>query len=346
MLKLIRSLRLADPRPHYAASGDGRRFVACSKAGAGLLLDDNLEQLVTLALPPNIEWLQLNDDASLLLVGYDDHVAGYAVGHAISRSLTLPVAGTSYLPCVFSRDEPVVCIASWYRDLVLTAYDLLSGKVVAEHPLPARGGEGYSLVPHPEGEAMAAIAFSGNSEDWLFWAHYRDGRLRVFDRPEIRDVSLPQFHPRGGEFVSHHEQLGLCRMRFPSGELIASVQPEDAFPDDPDDDFGYDVHYLGNDRILAWQTDLALYEFDLGTLRPLRRVLSGVDGKTFGENGFFSGPSWALAGRRLLTSDRQFDATIRTATETLRLWGASELCVQPVTPDPERPFTKQLLAMS
>jgi hypothetical protein len=149
-------------------------------------------------------------------------------------------------------------------------------------------------------------------------------------------------------------------MRFPSGELMASVQPEDAFPNDPDDDFGYDLHYLGHDRILAWQTDLALYEFDLGTLRPLRRVLSGVDGKTFGENGFFSGQSWALAQHRLLTSDRQFDTTIRTATDTLRLWDASELYrpptelrlwegsapyALPVMPDPERPYTKQLLAM-
>ena len=56
--------------------------------------------------------------------------------------------------CAFSRDEPVVSVASWDREPLLAAYDLRSGELVAEHPLPKCGGEGYDLIPHPEGEAI------------------------------------------------------------------------------------------------------------------------------------------------------------------------------------------------
>lgn len=192
---------------------------------------------------------------------------------------------------------------------------------------------------------MAAIAFSGQNEEWLFWVHYRSGGFRVFDQPEIEEVSLPNFDPSGAEFVSHHESLGLCRMRFPTGEVIGSVRSEDAFPDNPGDAFGYDMHYLGSDRLLVWQMDLGLYEFDLNTLRPMRCVLSGVGGRTFGEDGFFSGQSWRMSGVRLLTSDVLFDGSFRNRATTLRLWDASALYGPSVSFDPTRPLTKELLAM-
>ena len=115
---------------------------------------------------------------------------------------------------------------------------------------------------------MAVIAYSGQSEEWMFWAHYARGKLRVFEQPEMEDIAFPCFHPTGREFVSYHERLGLSRMRFPSGELIASVQPEQAFPDNPEDTFSYHVHFFRDDRLLVWQYNLALYEFDLATLRP------------------------------------------------------------------------------
>ena len=344
MLRLIRSLRL-DGFHGGAASADGRRFVACVSPGVCVVLDHDMRQLARLEHLAKPEWVQLNGDGSLLLVGFTDHVEGYLVGGDAARCITLPVGGTSSTPCVFSRDEPVVCIASWDRDPTLAAYDLRSSERIAEHPLPPRGGEGYWLVPHPEGEAMAAIAFSGQSEEWLFWAHYKHGRLRVFERPEIQDVTLPNFDPFGAEFVSHHERLGLCRMRFPGGELLGRVAPEEAFPESPDDIFGYDMHYLGADRVLAWQTDLALYEFDLHTLRKTRRILNGLEGKVFGKGGFFSGQSWMLASGRLLTSDRQFDDSFRNAVLTLRLWDASALRGPTASVDSGRPFTKQLLAM-
>jgi hypothetical protein len=210
--------------------------------------------------------------------------------------------------------------------------------------LPDRGGgAGYMLVPHPEGEAMAAIAYSGQSEEWMFWAHYARGRLRVFSQPEIEDVSFPCFHPTGREFVSHHERLGLCRIRFPSGELIANVRPEQAFPNNPDDTFSYDMHFVRDDRLLAWQCDLALYVFDLATLRPIATVLTAVDGKKFGEDRFYSGGSWQLAGSRLLTSDCQYDQGFKNQTHTLRLWEASELFGRPTPPDRARPYTQLLL---
>ncbi len=190
---------------------------------------------------------------------------------------------------------------------------------------------------------MAAIAFSGQSEEWMFWAHYAHGRLQVFSRPEIEGVSLPWFHPTGREFVSQHDSLGLCRMRFPSGDLIASVKPEQAFPENPQDGFSYDVHFLGDDRLLAWQCNLALYQFDLATLRRIDVVLKGAEGMTFGEDRFFSGQSWQLAGGRLLTSDSYHDQGSRSRTYTLRLWDASELYGGVSIPDPTSPFTRLLL---
>jgi hypothetical protein len=343
MLKLIRSFCLPDEMRHYAVSADRRRFVACSESGDCLLFDQNLQQLEKFKFRTNAKWVQFNGDASLLLVGFAERIDGLRVVGGVSHSFTLPVGGTSLSPCVFSRDEPVVCIASWNSAPVLAAYDLQSLKMIAEHELPSRGGQGYDLVSHPEGEAMAAIAFSGQSEEWLFWAHYKSGRIRIFEQPEIEDISLPNFDPSGAEFVSHHERLGLCRMRFPTGELIGSVQPEDAFSNE--DGFNYYMHYLGSNRLLAWQTDLALYEFDLKSLRVARCILSGVDGRTFGENGFFSGQSWMMADGRLLTSDTLMHGRFANRTKTLRLWDASAL-IEPSTPcDASRPLTKKLLAM-
>jgi hypothetical protein len=331
-----------------AASADGRRFVAWSGAGGCVLFDDGLREVARLDVGSRAQSVQLNDDGSLLVVGVGDAIEAYDLGRGgkRARALTLPVRGAwSVWPCAFVRDEPVVCVASWDREPVLGAYDLRSGELRAEHPLPKRGGEGYWLVRHPEGEAMAAVAYSGQGEEWMFWAHYRAGRLRVFETPEIRDVSLPNFDPAGGEFLSHHESLGLCRMRFPGGELIGSVRHEEAFPENPGDQFGYDVHYLDAGRVLVWQTCLALYEFDLDTMRPTRRVLGGVEGKTFGRGGFFSGQSWPMAGNRLLTSDRQFDEDFRGARTTLRLWDASALYGPQAKCDPARPFTGKLLEL-
>jgi hypothetical protein len=236
-------------------------------------------------------------------------------------------------------------VASWDREPKLSAWDLNSLTLIAEASLPGRGGAGYNLVPHPEGEAMAAIAYSGQGEEWMFWTHYARGQLRVFCQPEIEDVAFPCFHPTGRELVSNHERLGLCRMRFPSGELIASIQPEQAFPDNPEDHFSYYIHFLRDDRLLAWQECLALYEFDLVTLRPTAAVLTGVEGMTFGENRFFSGQSWKLAGGRLLTSDSHHDQGFKNRQDTLRLWDASKLCGPLSAPDPARPYTQELFAM-
>jgi hypothetical protein len=222
--------------------------------------------------------------------------------------------------------------------------DLISGRPIAEAPLPDRGGGGYTLVGHPEGEAMAAVAFSGQSEEWMFWAHYARGRLRVYEQPEIEDVSFPCFHPTGRELVSHHDRLGLCRVRFPSGDVIASVRPEQAFPDSSEDAFSYDIHFLDDDRLLVWQQDLSLFEFGLETLNCRRAVLTGADGMTFGEDRFISGGSWQLADGRLLTSDCKHDQKFRNRTDTLRLWDASTLFGHASAPDPARPYTEQLLA--
>ncbi len=200
------------------------------------------------------------------------------------------------------------------------------------------------LLPHPEGEAMAAVAFSGQSEEWMFWTHYAHGRLRVYNQPEIEGVCFPCFHPTGRELVSAHERLGLCRVRFPAGGLIVRAQPEEAFPNAPEDTFSYYLHFSRDDRLLVWQENLALYEFDLATLRPTRTVLTGAEGMTFGENGFFSGQSWQLAGDRLLTSDTWYGEKFKNRTNTLRLWDASKLFGRVSAPDPARPYTKQLLA--
>ena len=127
----------------------------------------------------------------------------------------------------------MLCVASWDDEPRISAWDLTSRRCIAEAPLPHCGGVGYSLVGHPEGEAMAAVAFSGQGDDWMFWTHYARGRLRVYDHPEMEDVAFPHFHPTGRELVSTHEILGLGRVRFPSGQIIVSILPEQAFPDNP-----------------------------------------------------------------------------------------------------------------
>jgi hypothetical protein len=327
-----------------SVAADGRRFVVCSPQGHCRLFDDGLRQLDEIKLAAGVTWLQLNDTGTLLLVGFPNHIDGYATSPDLARFLRIPVAGTSGDSCVFKSDENVLCVASWDRKPLIAAWDLTSFKVIAERPLPPRGGAGYMLVRHPEGEAMAAVAFSGQSEEWMFWTHYAHGRLRVFDQPEIEDVALPHFHPTGGEFVSYHDRLGLCRATFPTGDVIATVQPEEAFPDNPEDGFSYGVHFSRDDRLLVWQQNLALYELDFMTLRPVRAVLTGAEGMIYGKDRFFSEESWRLAGGRLLTSDSWHDAKFRSRTDTLRLWDASALFGHLSAPDPACPHTKQLLA--
>src|ERR1044071_1439193 len=119
MLKLIRSLALPDQLHCCAVSADGRRVVACSKSGACYLFDQELRELDQMGPQAKVEWVQLNDDGSLLLLGFSDHIDGYNLAGGISRLLTFPIAGTSLFPCVFSSHEPVVCIASWDRDPIL-----------------------------------------------------------------------------------------------------------------------------------------------------------------------------------------------------------------------------------
>jgi WD40 repeat protein len=343
ILTPIRRLQLAD-RPYITSVSDnGKRIAVCSQSGRCCLFDEDLRQLYETDFGAGVDWVQLNESGSLLLVGFRSHIEGYTTAGNITPVLKLAAPGTSD-PCAFVSDEQVLCVATWDRKPMLTAWDIKSSTVIHETSLPARGGAGYVLVPHPEGEAMAAVAYSGQSEEWMFWAHYARGLLRVFSQPEIEDVSLPRFHPTGQELVSHHETLGLCRVRFPSGEFIASVEPEQAFPDSPDDRFSYDIHFFRDDRLLVWQCNLALYEFDLATLRPTATLLTGVEGMTFGEDRFFSEGSWPLADGRLLTSDSHHDKKFKHGTYTLRLWDASKLCGQVSKPDPTRPFTRELIS--
>jgi hypothetical protein len=344
MLKPIRKLRLSD-RPFYTSvSGDGRRFAACAESGKCWLFDNDLRQLDTMDFGAGVRWIQFDETGSVLLAGYEDHIDGFAAAGNITPLLTLAAAGTTAPCCAFRSLEGVICVASWYREPKLTAWDSRSSTVIAEALLPERGGAGYNLVPHPEREAMAVIAYSGQSEEWMFWAHFAGGKLKVFGRPEIQDVAFPCFHPTGREFVSYYERCGLCRMRFPSAQLIATVQPEQAFLDNPEDTFSYDVHFFRDDRFLTWQCNLALYEFDLATLRPTATVLTGAEGMIFGKDRFYSEGGWQLAGRRLLTSDCHHDKGFEHRTDTLRLWDASELSGKVSLPDPARPHTQELLA--
>lgn len=343
MLKPIRKLVLTD-RPYYTSvSDDGRRFAVCTRSGKFLLFDHDLKQLDDRDFGDGVRWLRLDETGSLLVMGFQDHLEGFATAGNISPLFKLAVRRVSDPCCVLRSSERVLCIASWNKEPRLKAWDITSQNMIDETSLPHRGGAGYMLVPQPEGEAMAVIAYSGQSEEWMFWAHYARGKLRPFSQPEIEDVAFPCFHPTGRECVSYYERLGLCRMQFPSGELIASVQPEQALPHNPEDTFSYEVHFLRDDRFLVWQYNLALYEFDLSTLRPTAAVLTGVEGMTFGEDHFFSEGSWQLAGGRLPTSDCHHDQAFKNRTDTLRLWDASELSGQVSRPDPACPYTQALL---
>jgi hypothetical protein len=195
MLKSIAQLQLPDRPYHNSVSGDGRRFAACSPLGKRRSFDNDLRQLDEIDLGAGVDWVQLDESGALLLVGFVSHIDVYTTSGNISRLFDLPIPGTSFWCCVFNTDERVLCVASWDNEPRISALDLISGTRIAEAPLPDRGGAGYTLVGHPEGEAMAAVAFSGQSEEWMFWAHYARGRLRVYEKPEIEDVSFPCFHP-------------------------------------------------------------------------------------------------------------------------------------------------------
>jgi hypothetical protein len=344
MLTPIRKLRLPDRPYHTSVSNDGKRFAICTKSGECCMFDNDLRQIGEMNFGAGVESIQLNTTGSLFIVGFHNRIEGYTSVGNFEPSFKLPVPKTASPSCSFIADDQVLCVATWDREPKLTAWDLRSARLIDEVVLPNRGGEGYMLASHPEGEALAAVAYSGQSEEWMFWAHYGHGRLRVFERPEIEDVAFPNFHPTGRELVSFHERLEFCRMRFPSGELIGSVTLEQAFPDNPDDRFSYHVHFLRDDHLLVWQCNLSLYEFDLATLRPVRAILSGVEGMKFGKDRFFSEGSWQLAGGRLLTSDSHHDKDFESRTDTLRLWGCSDLFGPPLAPDPERPYTKKLIA--
>ena len=345
MLKPISKVQLPDRAYHASVAANGRRFATCSPSGKCRLFDNDLRQLDEAKLGAGVAWVQLDETGALLLVGFASHIDGYATSGKLSRSFKLPIPGTSTQCCAFNTNERTVCIASSElgKGPRITALDLVSGKLITEAPLPNRGCAGYTLVAHPEGEAMAAVAFSGQGEEWMFWTHYAHGRLRVYEHPEIEDISFPCFHPTGRELVSHHERLGLCRVRFPSGEVIASVRPEQALPDNSEDAFSYQIHFLDDDRLLVRQEDLSLYEFDLATLSCSRTVLTGADGMTFGEDSFYSGESWQLANGRFLTSDCKYGRKFRNWQDTLRLWDASSLFGQASAPDSGRPYTEQLL---
>jgi hypothetical protein len=344
MLKSISKLQLPDRPWHTSVSGDGRRFAACTRSGKCRLFDDDLRQLDEIELGAGVEWVQLDESGALLLIGFTSHIAGYTTSGNISRSFVHSLPRWSFQSCVFNTDERTLCVALWDDEGPrISALDLISGRPIAEAPLPDRG-QGYTLVGHPEGEAMAAVAFSGSGEEWMFWAHYAHGRLRVYEQPEIEDVCCPCFHPTGRELVSCQKSFGLCRVRFPSGDVIASIQTEQAFPDKSEYAFSYDMHFLNDDRLLVWQECLSLYEFDLESLSCVRAVLTGADGLTFGEDRFYSGRSWQLADGRLLTSDSKHDQKFRDPTDTLRLWDASTLFGRASAPDPARPYTAQLLA--
>lgn len=342
MLKLIRKLLLPD-RPYFdSVSGDGKRLAICTRSGKCRLFDDDLSQLDEMDFGGNITWICLNETGSVLLVGFQDHIEGFTTTGNIAPLFQLGARNTTDPACFLKSDEQVICVASWDRKPKLTAWNYKTSTKIDEAVLPANGGGEYMIVPHPEGEAMAVVEYSGQSEEWMLWAHYACGRLRIFSQPLIEDVAFPCFHPTGRELVSYHERLGLCRIGFPSGELMGTVSPEEAFPDNLEDTFSYYIHFLRDDRFLAWQNNLALYEFDLATLRPLAAVLTNVEGMTFGKDQFYSEQSWQLAGGRLLTWDCHYDQEFKNRTDTLRLWNASDLSGPSSLPDPARPYTQEL----
>jgi len=307
------------------------------------LFDRDLTVINEIDVGIGVKWIQLDDTGGRVLVGRVTGIDVYPLTGSDGGAprVAIPVGGTSSLGCVFAMNGDLLVVASWDRTPSLSAWDLQSFRLIDEVPLPARGGAGYMLTPHPEGEVMAAVAYSGQSEEWMFWARFAHGRLRVYEQPEVFGVTLPCFHPTGREWVSHHERLGLCRMAFPSAELLGSVRPEEVFP--TEDVFSYEMHFFRDDRFMVWQADLALYEFDLATLRPTRTILDGIDGMKFGEGGFFSGMSFRLAGGRLLTTDKLYDKGIRESVRTLRLWDASAFCGEITPTDSSRPYTRKLV---
>ena len=82
----------------------------------------------------------------------------------------------------------------------IAAWDLISRRYIAEAPLPQCGGVGYSLVGHPEGEAMAAVASAGRVTTGCSGL-ITPAVACVYEHPEMEDVAFPRFRPTGRELA-------------------------------------------------------------------------------------------------------------------------------------------------
>jgi hypothetical protein len=334
------------------ADGAGRTVVTCSDEGQCNVLSvnsDGLSLAGAFDLGRGVTWVALDPRAERLAVGFATHIELYEFPtfRPVAR---LDVVRASN--CIFLDHGRSLCTAGEGRGpsgigMQLELWDRATPRAVAWEPLPRRGYD-YMLFPHPEGEVVAAVAFSGQHEEWMFWAHCGDGRVRVFEQAKIQDVPLPCFHPAGDEFLAVHEQLGLCRMRFPCGDVIDSLLPENAFPDedgiDPEDrHFGYDMCYVSDDSALIHDTDRGLYRLELDPLNVADPVLTHIDGAAVGLDGFFLSGFQCLSGKLLLTTELHVGTRFSGLTWGLRLWDASSLFGPLTGPDRRHPNTAALI---
>ena len=61
---------------------------------------------------------------------------------------------------------------------------------------------------------------------------------------------------------------------FHPGELVASIQPEQTFPDNPQDSFGYEVHFFETTDS-SHGSAILRDEFDLANVTTHRRCING-----------------------------------------------------------------------
>jgi hypothetical protein len=308
---------------------------------------ERLDVAATAEVGRDVRWVSFAPSDNLLLVGFPTSIHAFNLPDLIPTGQVIPSVETH--GCVFSGGGTLLCTAGESRSgYDAQLWDVLAGRLVKTQSLPFRSSfQGYHLLPHPEAQIAAAVAFSGQSEEWMYWVDCAPDTFRVYNEPEIEGVPLPCFHPAGSEFLSAHESLGLCRMRFPTGEVIGSVQPGDAFPPEPGADpedrhFGYDICYLSDNSALVQDEEAGLYRVDLETMRIVDPVLAEIEGHRLGRDTIFLGGFHQVPGQRLLTREFRYTPKFESRPTTLRLWDASSLFGPLQTTSPDCAFTQLL----
>ena len=245
-----RSCRLRHEGRHLAFTADRSRLLLAAGDGNFTVLDGALRILHegrlpagagAVALHPTASQLALASTHELLLATFDGKVLrrwphrgwkDYEGG-----SVAFVGDGARLLAVLPTRDAPLVRLL-----------DTAGGDVVAEQPFEVPEPSGFTLVPHPGGDAWALWAGAGQDGQWTFWVRLEGETISISDVQALEgsEHGPVTFDTEGREFLVEVDG-GLERRAFPDGRLLGRLEP----PDEDELCFSESHCYLGGARALA-----------------------------------------------------------------------------------------------